>query len=166
MTDKPNGNGSTLWGTNGAHPDHGPSGDGGPDPMDDALAGVEAARATMEDFLAHADATSAWGEPVKNGSTLLIPASEVVAVAGFGVGGGLGNQGAGKKGGGGGGGGGGKVLVRSVAVVEVSDRGVRVRPVVDVTKIALAALTAFGFVAAGWLGLTRPTKTLRRLRDG
>ena len=170
MSDKPNGNGSTHWGINGTHPGEerapGRSFDGS-----DPLAGIDMARANMEDFLTHADATTAWGEPGKVGSTTLLPASEVLALAGFGAGGGLGEQGAGspgagRKGGGGGGGGGGKVLVRSVAVVAVSEHGVRVRPVVDVTKIALAALTALGFVAAGWLGLTRPLETLRNLRDG
>jgi uncharacterized spore protein YtfJ len=96
----------------------------------------------------------------------VLPAAEVVAVAGFGVGSGQG-IGADRSGGrGGGGGGGGRVLSRAVAAVEVSPRGVRVHPVVDVTKIALAALTAAGFVIAGWSGLRRPGRALRRLRDG
>ena len=47
---------------------------------------------------------------------------------------------------GGGGGGGGKALARPVAVVIADEEGVRVKPVVDPTKIALAALTAAGFI--------------------
>lgn len=45
---------------------------------------------------------------------------------------------------GGGGGGGGGASGRPVAVISVSEEGVRVEPVVDVTKIALAFFTAFG----------------------
>jgi hypothetical protein len=41
-------------------------------------------------------------------------------------------------------------------VVVSSSDGVEVRPVVDFTKIALAALTAAGFVVAAWRGMKRP----------
>ena len=43
-------------------------------------------------------------------------------------------------------GGGGRTFSRPVAVVIVGPEGVRVEPVMDVTKVALAALTAFGFM--------------------
>jgi len=65
---------------------------------------------------------------------------------GFGMGGGK-DQGA-NVGGGGGGGGGGRAFARPVAAIVVTPNGVRVKPIVDVTKIALAALTAFGFMFA------------------
>ncbi|HSF83144.1 MAG TPA: spore germination protein GerW family protein [Anaerolineales bacterium] len=45
-----------------------------------------------------------------------------------------------------GGGGGGRVLSRPVAVVIATPDEVRVEPVIDFTKIALAALTASGFM--------------------
>jgi uncharacterized spore protein YtfJ len=45
---------------------------------------------------------------------------------------------------GGGGGGGGGASGRPVAVISVSEEGVRVEPVVDATKIALAFFTALG----------------------
>lgn len=45
---------------------------------------------------------------------------------------------------GGGGGGGGGASGRPVAVISVGEDGVRVEPVVDVTKIAIAFFTAFG----------------------
>lgn len=43
-----------------------------------------------------------------------------------------------------GGGGGGGAYSRPVAVIVINGDGVRVEPVVDATKIALAAITAFG----------------------
>ena len=44
----------------------------------------------------------------------------------------------------------------SEAVIVSSPEGVEVRPVIDVTKIALAALTAAGFV---WTALRKMSKT-------
>lgn len=41
-------------------------------------------------------------------------------------------------------GGGGSTLARPVAVIIMDSQGVRVEPIVDVTKVALAALTALG----------------------
>ena len=49
-------------------------------------------------------------------------------------------------GGGGGGGGGGRVFARPVAVIISGQDGVRVEPVMDVTKIALAFFTTLGFM--------------------
>lgn len=125
---------------------------------------------TMETFLDSATVDAVYGDPVENGDTLVIPTAEVLAVMAFGVGGGSGtnavvgeqaNRGAGS-----GGGGGGRVLSRPVAVIVASPEGVRVEPVVDVTKISMAALTAFGFVAAMISGFLRPKKALRSLRNG
>jgi uncharacterized spore protein YtfJ len=70
---------------------------------------------------------------------------------GFGVGGGeTGELGADS----GGGGGGGSVYSRPVAVIISSPEGVRVDPVFDLTKIALAGMTTgllmFGMVARLW----------------
>ena len=108
----------------------------------------------MERFLASADVAKVYATPIAHGDRLLIPAAEVVTAAGFGMGSGRG-EGAvradhARRGGGGGGGGGGTALARSVAVIVSSAEGVEVRPVIDVTKIALAALTAAGFVWAAW----------------
>jgi uncharacterized spore protein YtfJ len=58
-------------------------------------------------------------------------------------------------GGGGGGGGGGRVLSRPVAIIIASPDNVRVEPVVDVTKISLAALTAGGFILGMLLRMLR-----------
>jgi hypothetical protein len=40
------------------------------------------------------------------------------------------------------------VLSRPVAAVVISPTGVRVEPILDLTKIVLAALTTLGFMAA------------------
>lgn len=129
--------------------------------MDDAdvseygSAGHRAA-AVIETMLAAADVKKVYGEPIRHGDALLIPAAEVLAFAGFGIGAGGGTAplpgGAARRGGGGGGGGGGRTLARTVAVVVATPDGVRVKPVFDYTKILLAALTAAGFVVAAWRG--------------
>ncbi len=118
-----------------------------------ALQGVTSVQATMERFLASADVGAVYGEPVQHGETMIIPAAEVLSGIGFGVGYGMGEtkpdegeQQADQPSAGGGGGGGGRVLSRPVAVVILEPGSVRVEPVVDVTKIALAAFTAFGFM--------------------
>jgi uncharacterized spore protein YtfJ len=93
-----------------------------------------------------------YSEPVTAADQTIITASEVSVGMGFGYGAGGGTepgaaegesatQGAGM---GGGGGGGGASSGRPVAVVSVGPKGVRVEPVVDVTKIAIAFITALG----------------------
>jgi uncharacterized spore protein YtfJ len=94
-----------------------------------------------------ADVNRVYGQPVEHEGSLIIPAAEVVAGMGFGAGYGAGGpQDEDGGGSGGGGGGGGKTVSRPVAVIVADQNGVRVEPVVDPTKIALAALTAFGFM--------------------
>lgn len=113
----------------------------------------------MERLIASADVAKVYAAPVEHGERLLIPAAEVVAAAGFGMGSGTSDMGeragVARRGGGGGGGGGGTTLARSVAVIVSSPEGVEVRPVIDLTKIALAALTAVGFVWAAWRKASR-----------
>jgi uncharacterized spore protein YtfJ len=80
---------------------------------------------------------------------MVIPAAEVLSAMGFGMGSGSGpdveNEGSG--GSGGGGGGGGRVFSRPVAAIIIQGDSVRVEPIVDVTKIALALFTTIGFMA-------------------
>ena len=52
------------------------------------------------------------------------------------------------EGAGGGGGGGGGAMARPVAVIVMGPDGVRVKPVLDVTKLAVTALGAFAAAAA------------------
>jgi uncharacterized spore protein YtfJ len=105
-----------------------------------------------------------FSEPITAEGRTVITASEVtIAVGiGFGIGGGTGTgtaepeegeeeseggqvEGAGIGGGGGGGGG---SSGRPVAVVIIEPAGVRVEPVVDATKLGLAALTTLGGIFA------------------
>ena len=114
---------------------------------------VRAIQETMDQFLGAAHVNAVYGEPIEKEETMIIPSAEVVSFAGFGLGSGYGTNdepesGESQVGGGGGGGGGGKVLSRPVAVVIASPDGVRVEPVVDPTKIALAFFTTFGFMVA------------------
>ena len=106
---------------------------------------------TVDEFLAAADVSVVYGEPIQHDDTLIIPTAEILCGLGFGVGSGSGSntdQEAEKpsRGSGSGGGGGGRILSRPVAVVVASPEGVRVEPVIDLTKIALAGLTTLGFM--------------------
>jgi uncharacterized spore protein YtfJ len=122
----------------------------------------------MDTLLEVADVSSAFGDPVQSGDNLVIPAAEVLVGVGFGLGAGFGRGNkedeskGGGTGGGSGGGGGGRAFSRPVAVVIASPEGVRVEPVLDVTKIALAALTAGGFMLAT---LARMSRRNLRLED-
>jgi len=104
-----------------------------------------------------------YSQPVTKGEYTVITASELTAGlgVGYGGGGGSGNNPEGNESGvgyGGGGGGGGGTLARPVAAIIIGPDGVRVEPVVDVTKIAIALFTAFG---AMWMALSR----MRRAAD-
>jgi uncharacterized spore protein YtfJ len=109
---------------------------------------------TIEYFLEAASVDRVYGEPIQHGETMIIPTAEVLGVLGFGAGYGSGqstsrDQDAGENtGSGGGGGGGGRIFSRPVAVVVSSPEGVRVHEVMDPTKIALAAITASGFMVS------------------
>jgi uncharacterized spore protein YtfJ len=104
---------------------------------------------------------------VESGTYIVITAAEVTSGGGFGMGMGLGPasrsdttaaptveaappEGS-QTGGGGGVGGGGGAMGRPVAIIAIGPDGVRIKPVVDVTKVALAGLTA----GATMLGLLR-----------
>ncbi|VAW31257.1 hypothetical protein MNBD_CHLOROFLEXI01-3927 [hydrothermal vent metagenome] len=88
-----------------------------------------------------------YSQPVTVGEHTIITASEYMAGmgVGYGSGGGLSAQeepeGMGI---GGGGGGGGTALARPVATIIVGPNGVRVEPIIDVTKIAITMFTALG----------------------
>lgn len=124
---------------------------------------------TMERFLDTASVDLVYGDPVEHGDTMIIPTAEILVGLGFGAGYGGGRSGkqededeereAGEGyGEGGGGGGGGRTFSRPVAIVVSSPEGVRVEPVVDVTKIALGALTAAGFMTGMLLRMISPKK--------
>lgn len=94
-----------------------------------------------------------FAEPLTADGRTVIGAAEVLVGAGFGSGGGFGpaaEQADGKapaasvEGGGIGAGVGGFAQSRPVAVVIIDQSGVRVEPVVDVTKLGIAGLTVMG----------------------
>jgi uncharacterized spore protein YtfJ len=117
---------------------------------------------TIEYFLEAASVDRVYGEPIQHGETMIIPTAEVLGVLGFGAGYGSGqstsgDQDAGENtGSGGGGGGGGRIFSRPVAVVVSSPEGVHVHEVMDPTKIALAAITASGFMVSMLLKMLKP----------
>lgn len=125
----------------------------------DANSPLNTVQTTMDKFLSAANIEAVYGPPIREGENVIIPAAEILSIAGFGLGSGIGSQGIGENenpGGGGGGGGGGRVLSRPVAAIVISPTGVRVEPIVDVTKIVLAMFTTLGFMVAMF---TRMSKT-------
>jgi len=115
--------------------------------IEDSGQAIDMAQETMEAFIETADVSKVYGEPIQHEGTLILPAAEVLAVAGFGAG--YGSGGPEDVGGAGGGaGGGGRTFSRPVAVVIANKTEVRVEPVVDPTKIVMTMFTALGFMVA------------------
>jgi uncharacterized spore protein YtfJ len=124
---------------------------------------VDSVNDNMDKFLSAATVEAVYGAPIVHEENLIIPTAEVLSFTGFGIGGGSGSgptdesaTGSAPEGEGFGGGGGGRILSRPVAVIIATPESVRVEPVVDVTKIGLAALTAAGFMFGMWLRMARP----------
>ena len=119
-----------------------------------ALKSQEQSVEVMEKLISVAQPGAVYSEPVTSGDYTVITASEVSVAAGFGygIGGGGSSEPAegeavsedGEGGFGGGGGGGGVSTGRPVATISIGPTGVRVEPVVDVTKIGLALFTTIG----------------------
>jgi uncharacterized spore protein YtfJ len=109
---------------------------------------------TVEKLFSAADVEAVYAKPIKHGDTLIIPAAEVFCSGGFGMGSGAGPHSANGEGNydtpgsGSGGGGGGYSGSRPVAVIIADANGVRVEPVVDPTKMALALFTTLGFMVS------------------
>lgn len=119
---------------------------------------------TLARFLDTADVKHVYGEPVQHGDTVVIPTAEVLTGLGFGAGYGTGTSEEGEGGSGGGGGGGGRTLTRPVAVIVVTPDSVRVQEVIDPTKIALAALTAAGFMMGMLMRMISPKRAMKELK--
>ncbi len=118
----------------------------------------KAANQLMERLFDITKPEAVFSQPVTQGQYTVITASELTAGMGVGYGGGGGSgepnpegQASGVGFGGGGGGGGG-TLARPVAAIIIGPEGVRVEPIVDATKIAIAFFTAFG---AMWMALSK-----------
>jgi uncharacterized spore protein YtfJ len=106
---------------------------------------TQVAERTLEKFLQAGSVSAVYGEPATYGDITIIPAAEVVSAMGFGLGAGTGETGKGNASGAGGGGG---IQSRPVAAVVITPNGVRIEPIVDMTKVWLAGLTTAGFIFA------------------
>lgn len=107
----------------------------------------------MAKLFAPAAHGAVFSAPVAVEDHLVITACEVVAGGGFGEGGavedGEGGESS-RKARAGGGGGGGWAAGRPVAAIVVSADGVRIRPIIDVTKIGVALLTGAAAMLVAW----------------
>jgi uncharacterized spore protein YtfJ len=117
----------------------------------DAAAGVAASMEQVTGFVgqfaqaARAEACIGPAHSEKGHTVLPIASVSVQAGFGLGFGGGGGGEGAAQgQGSGGGGGGGGRGASRVVALVDISETGVSVRPVPDVTTLILAMIALAG----------------------
>lgn len=120
---------------------------------------------TMEAFVDTASVDRVYGKPIEVGDTKIIPAAENLVALGFGAGGGFGSSEASEdseeptgEAGGIGGAGGGRTFSRPVAVIIATPSSIRIEPVFDRTKIAMAVVTAAGFMAGMLLRMTRGPK--------
>jgi uncharacterized spore protein YtfJ len=100
-------------------------------------------RITVEDLIGRlsqlqgkASVQSVFGEPFQAGGRTIIPVANVRYMFGLGMGRGTGK----KEGSGEGGGGGGGVTVRPVALLEITDKETTVKPIPDVTRLALMGM--------------------------
>jgi uncharacterized spore protein YtfJ len=97
----------------------------------------ERIRATMStglDRLMNVSADRVYAEPVRIGDRVVIPAASIEFSGGFGFGGDSASNG--------GGGGGGHQAGRPVAIIEAGPSGVRVKPVIDFTRVGLTLVAA------------------------
>ena len=121
----------------------------------EVLSSLNVVQSTLDQLLSTASVNSVYAKPVRQGDTVVITAAEVFSGFAFGIGEGSGQQGE-QKGGGSGGGGGGQTFSRPVAVVVCTPNGVSIQPVMDRTKLWMAALTAAGFMLATLSKMRRP----------
>jgi uncharacterized spore protein YtfJ len=141
------------------------------DVMEHVRQEAEARARALQRLLAGSDSSRVFGPPVSSGEYTVIPAAEIASMGGLGSGMGFGTPGRRRtgeeqapaawgdteqedvsrsavKGGGGGGGGGGGAKGRPVAAIVIGPDGVAIKPVIDLTKLALTALGAMTIVAA------------------
>ena len=113
------------------------------------VAPIDPTEQALSNLVLTASADAVFGEPVVNGDTTVIPCSEVVIGMGMGSGGGPVDEKGNPMGSGSGGGGGARG--RPVAAIIITQDGVRVEPIFDITKIVLASLTTGTFILL-WIG--------------
>ncbi len=94
-----------------------------------------------------------YSHPLTQGGVTVITASELSVSMGVGFGGGEGED---KEEGGGSGGG--FAMGRPVAVIAIDQHGVTVQPVFDLTKVAIAAITALGAMFIAYRHMARASR--------
>lgn len=123
---------------------------------------------TVEKLAELARPHGVYSAPVVSGAYTVITASEVFGGGGFGFGSApsSGEQpttaGAGEPGGGAGGGGGGGFYARPVASIVIGPDGVKIQPIADATKIAIAAMSVWAGVAVMALRIARGSRRWNR----
>ena len=111
----------------------------------------------MSQLVNVARADAVFGQPMERGNAVVIPCSEVSVGLGLGSGSGPIDEKGNSTGGGYGAGGGARG--RPIAAIIITQEGARVEPIMDMTKIALAALSTGAFMLF-WLGrLGRVTRS-------
>ena len=103
----------------------------------------------ISQLVSNASVNTVFGQPVERDGATIIPCSEIMVGFGMGTGTGPIDERGNSMGGGGGGGGGSQG--RPIAVVVMTKDGVRVEPVLDLTKVTLAAFTTGAFMLF-WFG--------------
>ena len=103
----------------------------------------------LSQLVAIARADAVFGQPVVSGDTTIISCSEIAIGMCMGSGSGPVDEKGNPTGGGSGGGGGARG--RPVAAIVITNEGVRVEPIFDLTKIVLASLTTGAFILL-WVG--------------
>ncbi len=114
-------------------------------------------QSALERMIGVASAQNVFGPPAQQGDTMVIPCAEVFAGMGMGFGSGSGTESgeSQESGTGEGGGGGGSAHGRPVAAIIITPHGVRVEPIIDITKVALAGVTAGAFTLSWLLRMQR-----------
>jgi uncharacterized spore protein YtfJ len=100
-------------------------------------------------LVSNASVDTVFGRPIERDGATIIPCSEIMVGLGMGSGTGPVDERGNLTGQGGGGGGG--IQGRPIAVVVMTKDGVRIEPVLDLTKVVLAAFTTGAFMLF-WFG--------------
>ncbi|HEY7984878.1 MAG TPA: spore germination protein GerW family protein [Ktedonobacterales bacterium] len=110
--------------------------------------GAQAANQTIEAIARAARPDVVFGQPIEREGVTIIPCAEIMMGMGMGGGGGTSPAtGKAEPSEGQGIGAGGGMQGRPVAAIVIAQGTVRIEPIVDATKVALAALTTMGFMA-------------------
>ena len=108
-----------------------------------------------------------FGEPIQQGDTTVITASSVNVGLGYGLGGFVldrsGSEHDKRHEVNGGGGGGGGSYARPVAVISIGPDGVKVEPIVDITKICLGFFSMFAALFAALAGHKAAKRKMKKL---